>query len=92
MENKTQVRACFAGLNVKAGKTVLQFELDPEHKGALPQLAMMTGTYVTMELTSDQKVLFKERDREDVEVVEEDEDHTLPEPILEYEYDDDEAA
>lgn len=43
MENRVKVRACFQGCNIKTGKTVMQFELDPEHKGALPQLAMMTG-------------------------------------------------
>lgn len=57
MENRVQVRACFTGCNIKSGKTVMQFELDPEHKGALPQLAMITGTFVTMELTSDQLVI-----------------------------------
>lgn len=57
MENNVQVRACFTGCNIKSGKTVMQFELDPEYKGALPQLAMMTGTFVTLELTSDQMVL-----------------------------------
>lgn len=57
MENAAKVRAVFQGLNVKTGKTVMQFELDPEHKGALPQLAMMTGTFVTLELTSDQMVI-----------------------------------
>ena len=54
MENRVKVRACFTGCNIK---TVMQFELDPEHKGALPQLAMMTGTFVTLETTSDQLVI-----------------------------------
>lgn len=45
MENIVKVRACFTGCNIKSGKTVMQFELDPEHKGALPQLAIMTGTF-----------------------------------------------
>lgn len=40
MENRVQVRACFTGCNIKSGKTVMQFELDPEHKGALPQLVI----------------------------------------------------
>lgn len=57
MENRVKVRACFTGCNIKSGKTVMQFELDPEHKGALPQLAMMTGTFVTLEATSDQLVI-----------------------------------
>ena len=57
MENNVKVRAVFQGCNIKTGKTVMQFELDPEHQGALPQLAMMTGTFVTLELTSDQLVI-----------------------------------
>lgn len=57
MENRVKVRACFTGCNIKSGKTVMQFELDPEHKGALPQLDMMTGTFVTLEMTSDQLVI-----------------------------------
>lgn len=57
MENRVKVRACFTGCNIKSGKTVMQFELDPEHKGALPQLAVMTGTFVTLDLASDQLVI-----------------------------------
>ena len=57
MENNVKVRAVFQGCNIKTGKTVMQFELDPEQQGALPQLAMMTGTFVTLELTSDQLVI-----------------------------------
>lgn len=57
MENRVKVRACFTGCNIKSGKTDMQFKLDPEHKGALPQLAMMTGTFVTLEMTSDQLVI-----------------------------------
>ena len=57
MENNVKVRAVFQGCSSKTGKTVMQFELDPEHKGALPQLAMMTGAFVTLELTSDQLVI-----------------------------------
>ena len=56
MENRVKVRACFTGCNIK-GKTVMRFELDPEHKAALPQLAMMTQTFVTLEITSDQMVI-----------------------------------
>lgn len=33
MENNVKVRAVFQGCNIKTGKTVMQFELDPEHKG-----------------------------------------------------------
>lgn len=57
MENTAKVRAYFAGCNIKPGKAVMQFELDPEHRGALTQLAIMAGTHVTLELTSDQLVI-----------------------------------
>ncbi len=57
MENRVKVRACFTGCNIKSGKTVMQFELDPEHKSALPQLAIMMGTFTTLEMTSDQLVI-----------------------------------
>lgn len=57
MENRVKVRACFTGCNIKSGKTVMQFELDPEHKGALPQLSTMIGTFTTLEMTSDQLVI-----------------------------------
>lgn len=62
MKNTVSVRARFKGLNVQEGKTVMQFILDPEHKGALPSLAMMTGTALTMTLESDQQILFVDRD------------------------------
>lgn len=66
MENTVSVRARFKGLNVQEGKTVMQFILDPEHKGALPSLAMMTGTALMMTLTSDQQILFVDRDNGEV--------------------------
>lgn len=102
MENIVKARACFTGCNIKSGKTVMQFELDPEHKGALPQLAIMTGTFVTLELTSDQTVMFV--DTGSGEVIDgqeeafadddEDEDGSYQLPPAAYEYEDiqDEAA
>ena len=57
MENIAKVRAFFTGCNIKASKITMQFELDPEYKHALPQLAIMTGTAVTLNLTSDQLVI-----------------------------------
>lgn len=91
MENRARVRACFTGCNIKSGKTVMQFELDPEHKGALPQLAMMTGTFVTLELTSDQMVMFV--DTESGEAIDgQDEAYQLPPAAYEYEDVEDEAA
>lgn len=38
MENNVKVRAVFQGCNIKTGKTVMQFELDPEHKARCPSL------------------------------------------------------
>lgn len=102
MENTATVRAYFTGCNIKAGKTVMQFELDPEHKPALPQLAIMTGTAVTLNLTSDQLVI--PVDTSTGEVLDgqeeaftdefEDEPSAYELPPAEYEYEDveDEAA
>lgn len=101
MENRVQVRACFTGCNIKSGKTVMQFELDPEHKGALPQLAMMTGTFVTIEITSDQMVIPVDMnsgevlDGQEEAFPEEEEDegaYQLPPAAYEYEDVEDEAA
>lgn len=101
MENRVQVRACFTGCNIKSGKTVMQFELDPEHKGALPQLAMMTGTFVTIEITSDQMVIPVDMNSGEVldgqeeafpEEEEEDGAYQLPPAAIEYEDVEDEAA
>lgn len=101
MENRVQVRACFTGCNIKSGKTVMQFELDPEHKGALPQLAMMTGTFVTIEITSDQMVIpvdmssGKVLDGQEEAFPEDEEDegaYQLPPAAIEYEDVEDEAA
>ena len=61
MENRVDVRATFTGCNIKSGKVVMQFELDPEYRGALPVLAMMTGTPCLLTVSSDQKVLFVDR-------------------------------
>lgn len=107
MENRVKVRACFTGCNIKSGKTVMQFELDPEHNGALPQLAMMTGTFVTLEMTSDKLVIpvdassgevldgQEEAFADEFEVEEADEEPSafeLPPAAYEYEGVEDEAA
>lgn len=100
MENRVKVRACFMGCNIK-GKTVMQFELDPEHKAALPQLAMMTQTFVTLEITSDQMVIPVDMNSGEVldgqeeafpEEEEEDGAYQLPPAAIEYEDVEDEAA
>ena len=62
MDNTVTVRAHFTGCNIKSGKTVMQFELDPKDKNTLLRLAMMTGGYVNLDLTSDQTVLFVDTD------------------------------
>lgn len=101
MENIVTVRACFTGCNIKSGKTVMQFELDPEHKGALPQLAIMTGTFVTLELASDQTVMFvdtgtgevlDDQDGDFADEPDEDDPYQLPPAAYEYEDIQDEAA
>ena len=88
MENRVKVRACFTGCNIKSGKTVMQFELDPEHKGALPQLAMMTGTFVTLEVLDGQEEAFSDEFGAD------DEPSAFELPPADYEYEgvEDEAA
>lgn len=62
MDNTVNVRAHFTGCNIKNSKTVMQFELDPEYKNTLPKLAMMTGGFVNLDITSDQTVLFVDSD------------------------------
>lgn len=52
------VRAAFAALNIKAGKTVLQFELDAKSVGRIPDLARYTGRPVNLDVYTDQEVLF----------------------------------
>ena len=52
MDNRVDVRSTFTGCNIKSGKVVMQFELDPEYRGALPALAMMTGTPCMLTLST----------------------------------------
>lgn len=52
------VRAAFAALNIKAGKTVLQFELDAKSVGKIPDLARYTGRPVNLDVYTEQEVLF----------------------------------
>lgn len=58
MFNFVNVRAGFANLNIKAGKTVLQFELDAKSVNDIPRLAQFTGKPVNLEISTDQEVLF----------------------------------
>lgn len=52
------VRAGFSNLNIKVGKTVLQFELDAKSVSDIPTLAHFTGKPVNLEISTDQEVLF----------------------------------
>ena len=65
MENMVEVRATFTGCNIK-NKVVMQFELDGEYRGALPALSLMTGTPCMLRLSSDQQVLFVDKNTGEV--------------------------
>lgn len=62
MINRARVKAWFTGCNIKAGKTTMQFELDQEYKSTLPDLALMTGQKVRLDIDDDQQVLFIHED------------------------------
>lgn len=79
MENMVEVRATFTGCNIK-NKVVMQFELDGEYRGALPAMSLMTGTPCMLRLSSDQQVLFVDKNTGEV-VGEPDENQTA----IEYE-------
>jgi hypothetical protein len=51
-------RAGFAACNIKSGKTVLQFELDAKYQHVIPDLAAITGKVVTLDVSTDQQVIF----------------------------------
>lgn len=51
------VRAEFVAMNVKTGKTVMQFELDPEDISMMPELAKAVGEVVTLEVHRGQSEL-----------------------------------
>ena len=98
-----EARAWFTTCNIKAGKVVMQFELDPEDRPLLSQLAGTTGLKVMLTIDNPQQTLFV--DRESGEVIddqEEDEDedewdistpYELPPAAYQYEdYEDEDAA
>ncbi len=66
-----EVRAWFTTCNIKSGKVVMQFELDPEDRPLLAQLAGTTGSKVFLTIDNPQQTLFV--DRESGEVLDEDE-------------------
>lgn len=51
-------KAFFKQCNIQAGKTVLQLELSPHYMGALPMLARLAGHDVTVEIESEQQIIF----------------------------------
>ena len=57
-----RVRAGFSNLNIKAGKTVLQFELDAKCLNDIPALVHFTNKPVNLEISTDQEVLFIHED------------------------------
>mgnify|MGYP001105212405 CR=1 FL=1 len=44
------VKSAFVAMNVKTGKTVMQFELDPEDIGMMPELAKAVGELVVLDV------------------------------------------
>lgn len=61
-----EVRAGFTSCNIKAGKVVMQFELDPEYRPLLGQLAGATGSLVFLTIDSPQQTLFVDRESGEV--------------------------
>jgi len=59
MLNEVTVRGGFTALNVKSGKCVLQFELDPK-------LVEFTGQMLNIHVYDDQEVMFVDRDTGEV--------------------------
>lgn len=58
MLSYVEVRAGFVNLNIKSGKTVLQFELDAKSVRDIPLLAGLTGMPVRLDISTDQEALF----------------------------------
>lgn len=57
MAHIDDVSATFANLNIKAGKTVLQFELDQTDVDLLPELSKITGARVHIGISTAQQEL-----------------------------------
>ena len=57
MAHIDDVSATFANLNIKAGKTVLQFELDQTDVDLLPELSKITGARVHISISTAQQEL-----------------------------------
>lgn len=57
MMNLIEAKATFAGLNIKGGKTVMQFELFASESGKLPELAGVAGHSVLLSIEPMQTAL-----------------------------------
>ena len=57
MAHIDEVSVTFANLNIKAGKTVLQFELDQTDVDLLPELSKITGARVHISISTAQQEL-----------------------------------
>lgn len=83
MAHISGINATFANLNIKSGKTVLVFELAQTDAGLLPELSMITGEPVVLDVSTAQQELLLA----DAETLEETAAYadapTLPEPMLE---------
>ena len=53
----TNVRATLTGCNIKSGRCVITFELDMEYRGAIPDLAMLTGKVCNISVSQEQMVI-----------------------------------
>ena len=52
-----EIKAKFAALNIKQGKSVVQFELDEAQAYLLPDLSRMAGSQVIISVTDPQQVI-----------------------------------
>lgn len=66
MERILDVKATFTGCNIKAGKATMSFELDPECRHLLGNLATMTGAQVFLSIKDPQQVIFVDQNTGEV--------------------------
>ena len=58
----TNVRATLTGCNIKSGRCVITFEIDMEYRGAIPDLAMLTGKVCNISVSQEQMVILVDGD------------------------------
>lgn len=63
----TNVRATLTGCNIKSGRCVITFELDMEYRGAIPDLAMLTGKVCNISVSQEQMVILVNGDTGEVD-------------------------